>query len=479
MKYNLYQADRNPAVAGQFYASQPEKLEQEVLKSFNMATPHKYNHVRAIICPHAGFVYSGKIAASAFNQIDGNAHYERVFLIASSHREYFDKASVYCQGNYIMPYGNENVDQEFGRQLVEHFPDVFTANSSPHISEHSVEVQLPFLHHVLKSDYKIVPIIIGTNKPEICYQIGNALKSYLNEKNLFIISSDFSHYPEYTDAIRIDNLTKTAILSNNPDVLLRTLNENKKRHIPNLVTSLCGWTSVLTLLYMTHQNNLLEYHAVDYCNSGDAILMEENDRVVGYWGIAVSEKQMQQLEGELTEMDKNTLLYLARKTLDEYSKLGTKHKVDATKFSSILNSQCGVFVTLHKYNELRGCIGLITTDQPLYKSVQEMTISAAAHDYRFKAVDQDELSDIEIEISVLSPMTEIKDIAEITLGKHGIYLKKGNKTGLFLPQVATETGWSKEDFLGHCAHDKAGMEWDGWKTADIYTFSATVFGEKL
>lgn len=477
MKNNLYQADRHPAVAGQFYAAQPEKLEQEVMKSFTLAAPHKYNHVRAIICPHAGYVYSGKIAASAFNQIDGETHYERVFLIASSHREYFDKASVYCQGNYIMPYGNENVDQEFGNQLVEHFPDVFTANSSPHISEHSIEVQLPFLHHVLKSDYKIVPIIIGTNKPDICKQIGMVLRPYLNENNLFVISSDFSHYPEYTDAIRIDNLTKTAILSNNPDILLHTLNENTKRHIPNLVTSLCGWTSVLTLLYMTHQNDLLEYHAIDYCNSGDSILMGESDRVVGYWGIAVNQRQLQQADFQLTETDRLILLNIARKTIEEHCHHGTKHKVDATLFSNALNSKCGVFVTLHKYNELRGCIGMVNSELPLYQSVQEMAISAASHDYRFKAVDSDELSDIVIEISVLSPMTEIKDIAEITLGKNGVFLKKGHKTGLFLPQVATETGWSKEEFLGHCAHDKAGMEWEGWKTAEIYTFSAIVFGE--
>lgn len=107
-----------------------------------------------------------------------------------------------------------------------------------------------------------------------------------------------------------------------------------------------------------------------------------------------------------------------------------------------------------------------------------MTIAAASHDPRFMPVDSTELNQIEIEISVLSPLKKINDISEIELGKHGILIDKNYHRGVFLPQVATETGWSKEEFLGHCSSDKAGLGWNGWKTADIYIFTATVFSEK-
>ena len=475
MNNTLNHLDRHPSVAGQFYAAEPEKLHQEVLKCFSLAVKKKHNQVRAIISPHAGYVYSGKIAASAFNQIDDNINYHRIFLLASSHRDFFDKASVYCDGDYLMPYGKEIVDEVFGKQLVGLYPEIFTDDSEPHLNEHSVEVQLPFLHHVMKSEYKIVPIIIGTKNPAICKKIAHTLKPFLNEDNLFIISSDFSHYPNYEDAIRVDQLTKEAILINNPDVLLHSLSENARKHIHNLVTSLCGWSSVLTLLYMSSTNETFEYHAIDYCNSGDIASSEEGGRVVGYWGIALTEKQMPLGELHISEEDKKKLLHIARKTIEEYCINNIKFNVESTAVNSTLNLHCGVFVSLHKKGELRGCIGLTASKQPLYLSVQEMAISAACHDYRFKPLMAEELENLEIEISVLSPLKKIENIAEIKLGKHGILIEKDNHSGLFLPQVAADTGWSKEEFLGHCAHDKAHLEWDGWKSANIYIFTATVF----
>ena len=467
--------DRQPAVAGKFYSGDPDKLQQELTALFASAVPKKYNHVRAILAPHAGYIYSGKIAASAFNQIDGTISYKRVFLIASSHHVNFDKAAVYCDGNFNMPYGTEIVDTDFGKMLVKNFPDTFTANTDAHQNEHSVEVQLPFLHYVLKTGYCIVPIVIATNDPEVCKRIASVLKTYFNPDNLFIISTDFSHYPEYTEAIKVDAITKDAILANNPNKLLTTLSENTKKHIPHLATSLCGWTSVLTLLYMTSLNDALEYHAIKYSNSGDIKFYGEHDRVVGYWGIVLSEKQTGKADFQLTKADKETLLSIARKTLKEHCRHNTTYNPDAEHFSTALNTKCGAFVSLHKNGMLRGCIGRLTGNLPLYKTVQEMTISAASHDRRFLPVDADELHEIDIEISVLSPLKKINNIAEIELGKHGIFIEEGYHTGVFLPQVATETGWSKEEFLGHCALDKAGLSWDGWKTANLFIFTATVF----
>jgi len=467
--------DRMPAVAGKFYSEDPEKLQQELKNLFASAAPKQSNHVRAILSPHAGYIYSGKVAASAFNQIDGTINYKRVFLIASSHHISFDKAAVYCDGDFIMPYGKEIVDSDFGKMLVKNFPDFFTANTDAHQEEHSVEVQLPFLHYVLKTGYSIVPIVIGTNDPVVCKKIASVLKSYLNPDNLFIISTDFSHYPEYTEAVKVDAITKDAILANNPNILISTLSENVQKHIPHLATSLCGWTSVLTLLYMTTLNDSLEYHAIEYCNSGDIKYYGEHERVVGYWGIVLSEKGIEKNDFQLTRADKETLLSIARKTLKEHCRHNTTYIAETEQLSFTLNTKCGAFVSLHKNGKLRGCIGRLTGNQPLYKMVQEMTISDASHDRRFLPVDAEELHEIDIEISVLSPLKKINDIAEIELGKHGIFIEEGYHTGVFLPQVATETGWSKEEFLGHCAQDKAGLNWDGWKTANLFIFTATVF----
>ena len=467
--------DRQPAVAGKFYPEDPDKLQQELVSLFATAIPKQGGQVRAIIAPHAGYIYSGGIAASAFNQIDGNINYKRVFLIASSHHIRFDKASVYCDGDFVMPYGKEIVDTAFGHMLVEHDPDIFTSNPDAHLEEHSLEVQLPFLHYMLGSGYCIVPIVIGSGNPEVCRRIATVLKTYLNAENLFIISSDFSHYPEYSDARKVDAATKDAILSNNPGVLLATLTENAKKHISHLDTSLCGWASVLTLMYMTALNGSFEYQAVEYRNSGDIKYYGNHNRVVGYWGIALSEKQSGKDDFQLTETDKETLLHIARTTLKDYCCHNKNYNPATTNFSDALNTKCGAFVSLHKKGKLRGCIGRLTGNVPLYKMVREMTISAASHDRRFMPVEPEEFPEIDIEISVLSPLKKIDDIAEIELGKHGIFIEDGYHTGVFLPQVATETGWDKEEFIGHCARDKAGLSWDGWKTAGIFIFTATVF----
>ena len=140
-----------------------------------------------------------------------------------------------------------------------------------------------------------------------------------------------------------------------------------------------------------------------------------------------------------------------------------------------LKTPCGAFVSLHKHGRLRGCIGHFGEDMPLYKTVYRMAKAAAFEDPRFPKVSMSELPDIDIEISVLTPMKRIHSIDEFQLGKQGIYMRKGYQAGTFLPQVADEVSWTKEEFLGHCAQDKAGIGWDGWKTAELYTYEAIIF----
>jgi AmmeMemoRadiSam system protein A len=172
------------------------------------------------------------------------------------------------------------------------------------------------------------------------------------------------------------------------------------------------------------------------------------------------------------------LLQLARETISEYILKETIPQIDPATISATLKTPCGAFVTLNKNRNLRGCIGRFDATLPLWKVVQNMAISAATQDYRFSKVQPGEINQLKIEISVLTPLKRIKSADEFILGKQGIYIKKGSSSGTFLPQVATQTGWSKEEFLGHCAQDKAGIGWEGWKAAELYTYEALVFGEE-
>lgn len=456
-----------------------DMLQREVVSYFRDAVEKKHDHVRAIICPHAGYIFSGKVAASGYRQIDEYAQYKRVFILASSHHSYFNGASVYCHGDYLMPYGAEKVDREVGKKLVEEHPGLFTDDPNPHMKEHSIEVQLPFLHYTLKNPYAIVPIILGTSDASTCQRLAQALKPFLTKDNLFVVSTDFSHYPDYNSAISVDAATEQAILKNDPQKLLEILSENKQKQIDNLHTSLCGWTSVLTLLHMTGNNQRYAYHGVDYRNSGDEKVYGNRHEVVGYWAIAVTESTTSaKKEFSLTEEDKTALLGEARSTLEKHFKRREISLPGLSGCSDAVNAPCGAFVTLYNRGDLRGCIGMVSTHEPLLKTVHDMALSAAKSDYRFSPVTAEELDQIDIEISVLSPLTKIKDISEIELGKHGIYIVQGRSSGIFLPQVAEETGWDLENYLGHCARDKARIGWDGWKRATVYTFTATVFGEK-
>jgi AmmeMemoRadiSam system protein B/AmmeMemoRadiSam system protein A len=478
------QVDRQPAVAGQFYPGNKAELRASLEELFSKAVPSRgIRNVRAIISPHAGYVFSGITAASAFNQIDPAKDYDNIFVIGPSHHVGFEGASVYTQGNFITPLGVVKVNMKLGQQLVDKYP-VFSSRADAHLAEHSIEVQLPFLQFKLKKDFRIVPIVVGAGYPEtgdrtlaVYKKIAEALLPYFNEQNLFVISTDFSHYPSYDWAKIVDKATADAVVSNSVQNLVKTYDENAGRGVPNLVTSMCGLSGVLTFLYMTQDNTALSFDLIQYRNAGDAEVGDKN-RVVGYCALAVSVKGTKEKQAfSLNEKEKQTLLALARKTVEQYVTNHSVPEVDPIQLSDHLKTNCGAFVTINKHGALRGCIGRFDAEEPLYKVVREMAVAAATQDYRFTPVERSELPELEIEISVLTPLKKIQSIDEIEMGKHGIYIKKGSQSGTFLPQVAKQTGWSKEEFLGHCAEEKAGIGWDGWKDADIYTYEALVFSE--
>jgi MEMO1 family protein len=469
---------REAAVAGQFYPGSPSELQKELQYLFaakNVAHPE--GKVLAVIAPHAGYVFSGSVAAESFEQIDRDSQFDNIFVIGSSHRVAFNGASVYTLGNFKTPLGEVPVNLDLARELCRK-SGVFSTRTDAQINEHCLEVQLPFLQYWLHKPFRIIPIVLGTQDGSTCNKIAEALRPYFNSSNLFVISTDFSHYPEYADAQIADHKTAEAILTNKPDQLLKAMQTNQKSDIPGLATSLCGWTSVLTLLYITEKMPGIAYKLIDYRNSGDASAGDKS-RVVGYCaiGVYVQASPSAQNSYQIPEEDRAALLKLARETITSYVSDGKIPPVATDKLSPVLKAPAGAFVSLYKNRELRGCIGRFDPDQPLYKVVQDMAVASSTRDTRFSPVTPGELADIRIEISVLTPLKKIKSPDEIILGKHGIYMKNGFSSGTFLPQVAKSTGWTKEEFLGHCSRDKAGMGWDGWKTAELYTYEAIIFKE--
>ena len=179
---------------------------------------------------------------------------------------------------------------------------------------------------------------------------------------------------------------------------------------------------------------------------------------------------------ELTQKEKATLLDIVKKTVA--SKTNNKNLPKITVDSEILKEKRGAFVTLKKRGHLRGCIGYIKAVKPLWETVQEMAVAAAFHDPRFPSVQAEELKDLSFEVSVLSPLQRVKNIDDIEVGKHGLYIVRGYNSGLLLPQVAVEYGWDRETFLRETCY-KAGLLPDDWmdKDTEIYIFSADYFGD--
>ena len=475
--------DRQPYAAGRFYPADKNELSKDLSQLFeNCKKSSTIWKVRAIISPHAGYVFSGEIAASAYSAIPKNAVYKNIFIIGSSHVMYFDGASVYNTGDYITPLGKVTVNREIADKLILD-NKVFAFPTTAHIQEHSIEVQIPFIQSYFKNIPPIIPIIIGTDKENTIKKIAEALRPWFTPENLFIISSDFSHYPAYKDAVENDSLTAMSIISGKPRIFLNTLRNNASKNISGLATSMCGWTSGLTLLYLAEGNDKLETKRLDYCNSGDSPSGGKAE-VVGYNAMVMIDKDqsssLPHTSGNsfsFTMEEKKKLFDIAKKSIESRF-TDNKYVLDERSMPDDLKKPMGAFVTLKINGALRGCIGRFFSEEPLYNVVSESAISSAFEDPRFSPLTKDEYKVTNIEITVIGPLKKINNINEIVLGKHGIYIKKGLRAGTMLPQVATENGWSLEEFLGYTSRDKAGLGWDGWKDAEISIYEGVVLEDK-
>ena len=457
-KQNVEQKDtvvRPATQAGRFYESDPRRLAGEVDDFLQRhAAPQDTRRVAAVIVPHAGYYFSGNVAAAAYKAVNDGRPYKRIFLIGPSHYEWVDGASVNFSADY------------YATPIL----------SAAHDREHCLEVQLPFLQRVFKEVPPIVPIVVGTNRLDKLQKIARALKPYFNDDNLFIISSDFSHYPSYEDAYKVDERTKKAVLSGDVDKFIDTLHDNAQLDMPGLSTSACGAAPIAVLLSMLGAGDEIVH--LLYQNSGD-IDQHDPSRVVGYHAFVVYRNSTADAADAgltdgfvLSDADKAALKTIARNSIS--AALGGGEQ-PVPELSATLHRKCGAFVSLHKRGRLRGCIGHFGEDTPLHEIVAEMARAAAFEDPRFQPLRRAELEEVDIEISVLTPMRRIYSIDEFQLHRHGIYMRKGYRSGTFLPQVADEVDWTKEEFLGHCAQDKAHLGWDGWRDAELYVYEAIVF----
>jgi len=460
-------AQRASAVAGTFYSENTMELSSQVKFLLDKAKTFQEEDVQAIIVPHAGYVFSAETAATAYKTL--HKKYKNIFLIGSSHHVSFDGASIYTLGNYNTPLGEISTNHTVVKQLMQN--SLFVYNKDAHTKEHTLEVQLPFLQTIYGDELNIVPIIIATQNMESIIEISKILKPYFDdEDNLFVMSTDLSHYPDYEDANVVDRKTLEALTKNNPQEFINAIVQNEDSKPQGLVTSACGWSSLLVLLHMTQDENY-KYEIVEYKNSGDTRYGEKN-RVVGYGALRVYKESNTFF---LTDEEKEELRNLAKLSLYEATLNNKRIAIDESTISPKLKQYLGAFVTLHKEKKLRGCIGQFEPNLPLYEVVIEMTISAARFDRRFAQVTSEELKSIDLEISVLTPRKKINSIDEIQIGRDGIYIKKGNKNGTYLPQVATDMKWDVKEFVRSCCEEKARISSNDCKDAEIYTYEAIVF----
>jgi hypothetical protein len=345
---------------------------------------------------------------------------------------------------------------------------------------------VPFIQVVFPKA-KIVPVIVGSQDIQTCIHFGQALAKVLKNKSALIIaSSDLSHYPSAQDANIVDRETLSAIAGLDPALFQKALQSHRNKNIPNLYTSACGEAPIIAAMAAAKSLGATRGSIISYANSGDTSVGERS-RVVGYGAVVLTadgegkdtsmlnQAALTDISATLTPSDKKKLLVFARETISRLFLTDTTPL--ARKFNAALQQPRGAFVTLKKRGELRGCVGRIIGDEPLGKIVGTMAIQAAFNDARFNPLTADELNDTEIEISVLTPIKPIAGAADIVVGRDGVLLDKESHHAVFLPQVATEQKWNREEMLDNLCR-KAGLETGCWKKeAQLSTFQAIVFSE--
>lgn len=476
---------RRAGVAGGFYPADPAALTVMMDAMLSRVPASSIDgEILAVVAPHAGYLYSGPVAAYTYAALKGRS-YARVVVIAPSHHEAFSFTSVYEGDGYVTPLGTVPVDKQFANELTKMGRSIQLSErgheAARQEAEHAIEVQLPWLQHVLGS-FSLIPIVMGDQSYKSCRALGVALArliqssgthQHLNQGSgdtLIVASSDLSHHHTYKEAEEIDHKTLNAIES--WDYL------SMSRNFAAGSWEACGGAPIVASMIAAERMGANQAHVLNYANSGD--VTSEYQHVVGYsadvFVKAAGEKAMD-APFALSEEEKRELLVLAHEAVEHAVRDRTLFHSTATG-DAVLDQDRGAFVTLLEAGKLRGCVGYSAAAQPLYKTVRDTATLAAMRDPRFRPVTAGELPELQYEISVLSPLVHVDDVSRIEIGKHGLVIKNGNHEGILLPQVAAEQRWDRTRFLEETCI-KAGLSPDCWKDddTDIFCFTALVFGD--
>ena len=478
---------RPPAVAGRFYPGDPGKLRAAVQRFLADAVPQATARPIAIVSPHAGYIYSGQIMADAFAQARGHAYHLVVLLGVNHTTPGFNGVAVFSGGGFRTPLGIAEINTEAALRLVDRFPGA-VLDKSVHRDEHSIEVLVPFVQVVFPG-IPILPIIVSLKDDDACARFGETLAQSLADRNVLIVaSSDLSHYPPYADAQRLDRNTLQAMASLDINQFMQVLRNQKSSGLRGLSTCACGEQTILAAMAASKYLGASAGAIVSYANSGDA-LVGDRDRVVGYGAVVFQGSAPRSGDQPFPSLPSNidpaplspslqrNLLNFARKSLIQF--LETETTPLPRPADPLLYARQGAFVTLKRHGELRGCIGHMGDDLPLCHVVGSMALQAAFNDRRFSHLKDAELEEIDIEISVLTPLKPVDGPADIVVGRDGVMLRKSDRSAVFLPHVAPEQGWNRDEMLGHLCR-KAGLSETAWKDgASFYTFQAQVFSESL
>lgn len=480
---------RRPAVAGTFYPANPVELTKTIAQMFAEVDKTVISgRPIGLVAPHAGYLYSGKIAARAFKLLEGE-EFDTVVIVSPSHTVFFKGSAVYSGEGYQTPIGVVEIDKELATRIASVHPSVYFS-SMGHASgstrgEHALEVQLPFLQIVLGTKFKMVAIVMGDQEPDSIRALGEVLAGTLRDCNaLLIASTDLSHFHPEKTARKLDFAIQTAIEKYDPDLLIDTLASGKGEA--------CGGGPVAAVMIAARRLGGSEMKFLEYGTS--AAVTGDFDEVVGYLSAVMVQQGTHRVgprpkaeigapaakrdkHDDLTEDEQQSLLTIARESI---ASTLFKHRYDMPVYTLLEERKHGVFVTLTIDGELCGCVGRIQARESLPEAVASMAQAAAFEDPRFPELTADEFEKLKIEISVLSRLERVKNFEnDIVIGRDGLLIKLDMHSGLLLPQVATEHEYGVEQFLEQTCL-KAGLPKNAYKDkyAEVYKFTAFVFGEK-
>jgi len=464
---------RQPVRAGSFYPSDPRELRNLIDRLAQNAqgtqpdVPDRRS-LRALILPHAGYPYSGPTAAHAARVLSEN-QFKTVLLMGPDHFVGFRSAAVPAVQAFQTPLGKIELHPAVADLLKQ--PELFVPLPPADDREHSLEVVLPFLQAFLKS-FQLIPVVVGRADVD---RLATALLPLVDRETLVVVSSDLSHFLPYAEAHAKDRRTIDAILALDRRLLVQESNSACGAHPLAILLAMAdrfGWRPVL----------------LNYLNSGDTA--GDRTRVVGYAAIAfLGDPPMPAMNESkpLTPEKGRLLVTLARRTLMEKFGLPLT-PADADRMQSALSdasfqARCATFVTLKHKGQLRGCIGTLSASDPLAEGVRRNAVNAAFHDPRFSPLTEEELGQVEIEVSVLSEpqplsFSDPEDLLrKLRPNVDGVIIRHGHASATFLPQVWEQLP-KKEDFLGHLCL-KAGLPRDAWKRGrlEVSTYQVQYFDE--